>query len=84
MRRGVEPGQEWVCLAGPYFPNEDLMLDRVIADLDRGGIAHRIIDDPRGRPPGRYVFRSTEGYLRDDTTSRALREIKNLEDWTEV
>lgn len=35
-------------LTHPYFPQEYGMLDRVLQDMERGGIRHAVVEGPLG------------------------------------
>lgn len=63
-------GSGFLCLAGPYDLGgacgniERRMLDRVIADMVRGGIAHELrCGEYAGKRQQTFVWRTIEGYL---------------------
>lgn len=56
-------GSGYLCLAGPYSSNEQWMMERVIADMERGGIAYEVrVGEYRGEMKQSFVWRSAVGY----------------------
>ena len=71
-------GSGYLCLAGPYAPTERWMMDRVVADLVRGGIAYEVrTGDYRELREQSFVWRTVDGYKH---TRDADREYYCAED----
>lgn len=77
-RAGRGDGIGMRCLAGPYARGEQWMIDRVLADLARGGIAHEVrLGVYFNAPDQAFVWRAAEGWLTSDEAK--LEEQSDVE-----